>query len=247
MSEHTNTEHGHEEGEHAHSHKKLYLQVGGFLTVLTIIELVILPDVIDLGLGETILNWILVVLSVVKLAFVVGIFMHLKDDRKIYSIMFVPPMIMAAIMIIVLVAMVAFHAEPFKQQTNTPTARQILEDPSLAPWAPQEESFYQEQYAVAEKSAFKAGKEVYDINCAACHRADGGGQVGPALTDDCYIHGGDLNQIVSLIHKGSAAKGMPSWEGSLSDDQIDQVSYYVRSLRGKKVENPKACEGERVK
>jgi cytochrome c oxidase cbb3-type subunit 3 len=29
-----------------------------------------------------------------------------------------------------------------------------------------------------------AGKTIYTTNCAACHRADGGGQIGPNLTDD---------------------------------------------------------------
>jgi cytochrome c oxidase cbb3-type subunit 3 len=37
-----------------------------------------------------------------------------------------------------------------------------------------------------------AGKTIYTTNCAACHRADGGGQIGPNLTDEYWILGGGI-------------------------------------------------------
>jgi cytochrome c oxidase cbb3-type subunit 3 len=36
-----------------------------------------------------------------------------------------------------------------------------------------------------------AGKEIFQP-IAACHRADGGGQIGPNLTDDQWILGGGI-------------------------------------------------------
>ena len=36
------------------------------------------------------------------------------------------------------------------------------------------------------------GKTIFDANCAACHRTDGGGQIGPNLTDQHWIFGGDI-------------------------------------------------------
>ena len=40
-----------------------------------------------------------------------------------------------------------------------------------------------------------SGKEIYDANCIACHTADGGGLVGPNLTDEYWIHGGGIKNI----------------------------------------------------
>jgi cytochrome c oxidase cbb3-type subunit III len=42
------------------------------------------------------------------------------------------------------------------------------------------------------------GKEIFTTNCAACHRADAGGQIGPNLTDDHWILGGGIK---NLFHK----------------------------------------------
>lgn len=252
MSEHTATEHhehghGHDDhgGEHVHSHKKQYIILGVVLTIVTAVELIILPDVIGEVFSQSMLNWILVVLSVFKLMAVIGVFMHLKDDRRIYSIMFVSPLIMAVLMILILGAMVSLHWNPYEGGYAS-TARCIEAGECAKPWEPMEESKYQEMYEVAKADSFSKGKTVYTANCAACHRGDGGGLVGPAFTDDCYIHGGDMSQIVSVLHKGVAAKGMPSWEGVLSNEDMDQVTLYVRSLRGTEVADPKECQGERV-
>ena len=40
-----------------------------------------------------------------------------------------------------------------------------------------------------------AGKAIYVGNCLACHAADGGGGVGPNLTDEYWIHGGSMKDI----------------------------------------------------
>ena len=37
---------------------------------------------------------------------------------------------------------------------------------------------------------------IFESNCVACHRADGGGSIGPNLTDENWILGG------SIIHWG---------------------------------------------
>jgi len=40
---------------------------------------------------------------------------------------------------------------------------------------------------LTDKENLDLGKEIFTTNCAACHRADGGGQIGPNLTDDRWI------------------------------------------------------------
>jgi cytochrome c oxidase cbb3-type subunit 3 len=42
-------------------------------------------------------------------------------------------------------------------------------------------------------------KTIYTTNCAACHRADGGGQIGPNLTDEYWILGGGIKISFILL------------------------------------------------
>lgn len=238
--------HGHGHGEVHHSHQKQYIILGVVLTVLTLIELALPFDAVRAALPLVVLNWSLVVLAVVKFILVIGIFMHLRDDRRIFSLLFVSPLIIALLMILILQALVSFHWSPFDGDYQA-TIRQIKAGERPAPWAPKEESHYQEQYAAAEKDGFSVGKEMYAVNCASCHRVDGGGGLGPAFTDDCYIHGGQLSTMRTVIENGVAAKGMPAWGKTIGDEaKLDQVTYYVRSMKGATVENPKACQGEKA-
>lgn len=245
MSDHAaahHDDHGHGHGEEHHSHIKTYLTVGGILTVLTIVELVILPDILGGSLPPAMINWTLVILSIVKLLFVIGVFMHLKDDRQIYSVLFVSPMIIAVIMIVVLMAMAIGHYDVYAKGYAP-----LLDGPGAIPapvvWTEDE---FKTNATEAAKGEFAAGKAIFATNCVGCHRVDGGGLVGPALTDDCYIHGGDYKNIENILINGSLAKGMPAWKNVISDEDIRNVTMYVRSLRGTEVPNPKACEGAKA-
>jgi cytochrome c oxidase cbb3-type subunit 3 len=73
------------------------------------------------------------------------------------------------------------------------------------------------------------GKKLYGwFNCNGCH-AHGGGGSGPALMDDSWIYGGQIENIVQTIREGRP-NGMPSFRGKVPDDQIWQVAAYVRSM-----------------
>lgn len=96
---------------------------------------------------------------------------------------------------------------------------------------------------VADASQIAAGKVVYDANCQACHRPDGGGLIGPNLTDNAWIHGGSPVQIHTTIAQGVLAKGMPAWERLLKPEQINAVTAYVISLKGTNPKDAKAPEG----
>jgi len=82
------------------------------------------------------------------------------------------------------------------------------------------------------------GKATYDKFCAACHRADGGGLVGPNLTDDYWIHGGSYGDTVKIIWDGVPAKGMVSWKSVLKPAEIEAVASYIHTLRGTKLLMP---------
>lgn len=89
------------------------------------------------------------------------------------------------------------------------------------------------------------GKEIFSTNCAACHRADAGGQIGPNLTDDRWILGGGIKNIFhTLVNGGRDGKGMISWKGTLKPKEMQKVASYILSLQGSNPPDAKAAEGE---
>lgn len=91
--------------------------------------------------------------------------------------------------------------------------------------------------------AIEAGKNLFAINCASCHRADAGGLIGPNLTDDAWIHGSRPEDIHATIVNGVLAKGMPPWGRLLKPADVDNLTAYVLSLAGSNPPSPKAPEG----
>jgi cytochrome c oxidase cbb3-type subunit 3 len=88
------------------------------------------------------------------------------------------------------------------------------------------------------------GEAIYNRECAACHRPDGGGQIGPNLTDAYWIHGGSMKNIFYTVKYGVPQKGMISWQSKLSPTDMRDVSSYIMTLYGADPPNPKAPEGE---
>lgn len=96
-----------------------------------------------------------------------------------------------------------------------------------------------------EPADLAEGKEIFTTNCAACHRADGGGQIGPNLTDDQWILGGGIKNIFhTLVNGGRDGKGMIAWKGTLKPKEMQKVGSYIISLKGSNPVDPKASEGE---
>ncbi len=94
-----------------------------------------------------------------------------------------------------------------------------------------------------DAQSLEEGKQIYLKNCAACHGPDGGGGIGPNLTDDKWIHGCDIKSLFKVINNGVLSKGMPAWK-NLGSQNIQKVASYVLSLQGTKPANPKAPQGE---
>jgi cytochrome c oxidase cbb3-type subunit 3 len=90
----------------------------------------------------------------------------------------------------------------------------------------------------ADAAALADGREIYAKYCAPCHRADGGGLVGPNLTDDYWIHGSTFADNVKVIWDGVPAKGMITWKTILKPEQIYNVASYIYTLRGAKLATP---------
>ncbi|MCX8089315.1 MAG: c-type cytochrome [Verrucomicrobiae bacterium] len=83
------------------------------------------------------------------------------------------------------------------------------------------------------------GKATFQLKCAPCHRHDGGGLVGPNLTDDFWIHGSKFADNVRIIWNGVKEKGMLAWkEQGMKPDEVIEVASYIYTLRGAKLEKP---------
>jgi len=87
-----------------------------------------------------------------------------------------------------------------------------------------------------------SGKATFLKLCAPCHRPDGGGLVGPNLTDEYWIHGSNFVDNVKTIWTGVPQKGMVTWKGVLKPGEITAVASYIYTLRGTKPPNPKPPE-----
>ncbi|GLU42813.1 cytochrome c oxidase subunit III [Muricauda sp. NBRC 101325] len=98
---------------------------------------------------------------------------------------------------------------------------------------------------LTEASDLSAGETIFQTNCVACHMADGGGGIGPNLTDDHWILGGGIKNVFNTISEGGrAGKGMIAWKQSLKPAEIAQVASYVITLGGTTPANPKEAEGD---
>ncbi len=230
MSEHT-----HSAGAH-HSHAKTYVITGVSLAIITAIELV-LPFIEQMA---AVTPYLLVFLSVIKLAAVIAIFMHLKGDHGVYQFLFLPPMGIAVAAIVILGAMAIRTYVPFGVGEPRLAVEKAL-DPPRDVWP---EDKLQEAYAAGLAGGFTDGKELYDANCASCHRNDGGGQTGPAFVDNCWLHGPQLADHVSVLMNGVRGTQMVSFKERFNDDQLRALAFYVHSFQGKPATNPKACQGK---
>lgn len=99
---------------------------------------------------------------------------------------------------------------------------------------------------LTDASTLGDGKKIFTTNCAACHAADGGGGVGPNLTDQYWLHGNKPGEVFKTIKYGVAGKGMTAWQATLNPKQIQAVTSYVISLQGTKPANGKEPQGKLV-
>lgn len=98
---------------------------------------------------------------------------------------------------------------------------------------------------LTEGKDLKAGEAIFTANCVACHRADGGGGIGPNLTDEHWILGGGIKNVYHTISEGGrSGKGMIAWKNDLKPSEMQQVGSYVISLQGSDPADAKEAEGE---
>jgi cytochrome c oxidase cbb3-type subunit 3 len=98
---------------------------------------------------------------------------------------------------------------------------------------------------LTDATSLAAGKAIYTANCVACHRPDGGGQIGPNLTDNYWILGGGIKNVFNTVMEGGRdGKGMVAWKASIKPSDIQKVASYVLSLQGTNPKDAKPTELE---
>lgn len=98
-----------------------------------------------------------------------------------------------------------------------------------------------------DPAQIKSGHEVFQARCISCHGDKGQGGIGPNLTDDYWIHGGKMTDILRIVMNGVLDKGMPPWAQILKNEEVYSVVAFVKSLRGTHPPGAKAPQGELVK
>src|SRR5918999_3131356 len=101
--------------EHAHPTPGTYAKIGLVLFVLTALEVGLYEFTFGEHagpLGRQIVPFfvpLLLLLSAVKFALVAMYYMHLKNDSKLFTGVFVFPLIIAAVVIVAMIALQAYH------------------------------------------------------------------------------------------------------------------------------------------
>ena len=96
-----------------------------------------------------------------------------------------------------------------------------------------------------DDASIASGKETWDKICAVCHLVDGGGLVGPNMTDNYWIHGNTVEDLYNIVEIGVIEKGMIPYKDQLSEQKrLEVVSFILVNLQGSTPATPKAPEGD---
>ena len=95
-----------------------------------------------------------------------------------------------------------------------------------------------------DPSMMNGGRKIFTAKCATCHGMFGEGSIGPNLTDEFWLHGGQLMDVYRTVREGVPAKGMLAWERQLRPAELRAVSAHVGGLLGSDPPNAKAPQGE---
>ncbi len=104
-----------------------------------------------------------------------------------------------------------------------------------------------------DPDAVERGRIDFDrFNCSGCHAANGGGGMGPSLSDSKWTYKSSPANIYLTIYQGRP-NGMPAWGTMLPDRTIWELVSYIQSITehptsfGKTIsKNPQSPEREQV-
>ncbi|HEY1781062.1 MAG TPA: c-type cytochrome [Roseiarcus sp.] len=79
------------------------------------------------------------------------------------------------------------------------------------------------------QAATRGMQDFNQFNCVGCHAGNGGGGMGPALSEGRFIYGGSPANLFLSIYQGRP-NGMPVWGGLLPESTIWELVSYVESI-----------------
>jgi len=81
------------------------------------------------------------------------------------------------------------------------------------------------------------GRQLFAGNCASCHGKEGVGGSAPTLNSQQFLKSTSNGQIQSIVSGGISGTEMPAWSfefgGTMTDEQVQQITTYLRSLEPK--------------
>ena len=110
-----------------------------------------------------------------------------------------------------------------KGQYETEVAAAQAVAKSQAVTLPEKNPYHGNVAAIAE------GQQVFLQICAACHKPDGSGLVGPSLVDPYWKYGDADHDLFATVSSGRPG-GMPPWGQQLGTEKIWKVLAYVEML-----------------
>ncbi len=148
-----------------------------------------------------------------------------------------------AIGIIYLVRLFVLKSDDLYQQKEYESA--MAQAASQMPQQTATEAF--KVQVLTDPADIEKGKEIFSKICSVCHRADGGGLVGPNFADDYWIHGNTIQDMFNTVTNGVLDKGMISYKDQLSPTQrLEVLSYIIKDIHGTNPENPKPPQGVKM-
>lgn len=84
--------------------------------------------------------------------------------------------------------------------------------------------------AQGDRNAEQRGMTYFvNFNCVGCHAPNGGGGMGPALSNSIFIYGSQPENIYLSIYQGRP-NGMPAWGAMLPDNVIWDLVTYIGKI-----------------
>jgi len=86
-------------------------------------------------------------------------------------------------------------------------------------------------WSQGNEALVKQGQEIYENNCADCHRSNGEGLPVkfPALKGNALVTGAAAPLIATVLNGRKGPMGlMPAWKDHLNDGQVAALATYIR-------------------
>jgi len=102
----------------------------------------------------------------------------------------------------------------------------------------------------AQVTSYRAiGSALFETNCSGCHGKGATGGTAPVLDSQQFLKGTSDDQMGNLIAAGVPGTEMPAWSlafsGTLTDEQVRQITTYLRSLEPTAPSVPTWRQGKR--